>query len=104
HQGATLIVPILLACAGVALAQVAIGLAMRHGRRPAALVFTPVQARSGLVIGAVLVVVVALAIGAPSRLNTAWQDFKRPTTPGLHNDTIQRFGKLSGNGRYDYWK
>jgi O-antigen ligase len=104
HQGATLILPIVLACLGVALAQVAIGLATRHGRRPAALTISPPQARAGLAIVVVGLLVVALAAGGPSRLSHAWQDFKRPSASGLGVDRIQRFGKLSGNGRYDYWK
>lgn len=104
HEGSTFIIPILVGCAGVALAQVAIGLAVRHGRRPAALAVSPMQARTGLAIGLIILVMAALAAGAPSRLNTAWQAFKRPSTPGLGVDSIQRFGTLSGNGRYDYWK
>jgi hypothetical protein len=104
HEGTTLILPIILACVGVALVQVAIGLAVRHGRRPEALMIPRSQARIGLAVAVVAVVLAALAAGAPSRLSHAWQDFKRPTAPGLKKDTIQRFGKLSGNGRYDYWK
>ncbi len=104
HEGATLILPILLACVGVALAQVGIGLAVRHGRRPAALTISRAQARAGLVALAVLLVIVALAAGGPSRLNHAWQDFKRPTAAALKRNTLQRYGSISGNGRYDYWK
>jgi O-Antigen ligase len=104
HQGSDLILPIILACAGVALAQAAIGLAVRHGRRPPALVVSRRQATAGLAVAAVAVVLVALAAGAPHRLSHAWQDFKRPSGTGLGSDTIQRFGVASGNGRYDYWK
>ena len=104
HEGTTLIVPIVLACAGVALAQVGIGLATRHGRRPSAMTISRPQAQSVLALGAVALVLVALAAGAPTRLSNAWNDFKRPTAVGLRQDTLQRFGKLSGNGRYDYWK
>jgi hypothetical protein len=104
HQGSTLILPIVLACVGVALAQVAIGLAVRHGRRPRALVVSRRQATAGLAVTVAAVVVVALAAGAPHRISHAWQDFKRPSGQGLGSDTIQRFGVTSGNGRYDYWK
>jgi hypothetical protein len=104
HEGSTLILPIVLACAGVALCQVGIGLATRHGRRPRALTVSHRQALVGLAVGVVVVVLVALAAGAPHRLSHAWQDFKHPTAPGLQTDTLSRFGKLSGNGRYDFWK
>jgi hypothetical protein len=104
HEGSTLIVPILLACAGVALAQVGIGLAVRHGRRPKALMVSTVQARTGLVVGLLVLVVIFFAARGPSRLDTAWQDFKQSSQPGLRSDSLSRFGKLSGNGRYEYWK
>jgi hypothetical protein len=104
HQGATLILPIILACAGVALAQVAIGLAVRHGRRPRALTVSRSQATAGLAVVVVAVLAVGIAAGGASRLSHAWQDFKRPSAHGLGTDTIARFGVASGNGRYDYWK
>jgi len=48
--------------------------------------------------------VAAIALGAPSRLTHAWHSFKQPPTAALSHDTISRFGSLSGNGRYAYWK
>lgn len=104
HEGATLILPIVLACVGVAVAQIGISLAVRHGRRPAALTVSRAQAQTGVVLLAILLVVVALAAGGPTRLSNAWRDFKRPTAAALKHDTLQRFGSVSGNGRYDYWK
>jgi O-antigen ligase len=104
RQGGTLFVSILLVCAGVGLAQCGIGLAVRHGTPPRWLTVSPRQARL-LFAGAVVVVVVAaLAAGAPSRLNHAWQDFKKPQGLALQERAIGRFGTVSGNGRYDYWK
>ena len=49
-------------------------------------------------------VVVALLAGAPGRLSHAWQEFKHPSAAGLKQDSLARFGTVSGNGRYDYWK
>jgi O-Antigen ligase len=103
-QGTQMILPIILACAGAALAQVAIGLAARHGRRPRALMISVRQARWAIGAGIVLVIVVALALGAPSHLSHAWHDFKQSRSPSLRQDDLQRFGKVSGNGRYDYWR
>ena len=42
--------------------------------------------------------------GRPGRLSHAWQDFKHPQAAALSQDTLARFGTVSGNGRYDYWK
>jgi len=104
HQGNALLVSVVIVCAGVALAQTGVGLAVRHGTPPRWLTFTPGRARA-LVLGAVAgCLVVALLAGGPARISHAWQDFKHPTAPALDQDTIARFGTASGNGRYDYWK
>jgi hypothetical protein len=104
HQGDTLLMAVLVVCAGVALAQTGVGLATRHGTPPRWLTVTPVQAR-GLLVGAVTTgIVVALLAGAPARVSHAWQDFKHPGATALRQDSIARFGTVSGNGRYDYWK
>ena len=101
-QGRQLIVVIALVCGAVALAQVGIGLAARHGTLPRILRISPSRARA-LLAGAVLVAVVAaLAAGAPSRLSHAWSDFKHQRTAGVI--TPSRFGSTAGNGRYQMWK
>ena len=46
HQGDTLLVAVLLVCAGVALAQTGVGLAVRHGTPPRWLTPTPARARA----------------------------------------------------------
>jgi hypothetical protein len=33
-----------------------------------------------------------------------WDQFKQPSAASLHQRSIARFGSLSGNGRYTYWK
>ena len=79
HQGETLLVALVVVCAGVALAQTGVGLAVRHGTPPRWLTFTPGRARA-LLLGAVAVcVVVALLAGAPARVSHAWQSFKHPS-------------------------
>ena len=104
HQGDALVLPILLVCAGVALAQVGIGLADRHGTLPRLLRVPPSRAR--LILGGVvaLAVVAALLAGAPTRLSHAWSDFKHASAPQLNQASLSRFGSLSGNQRYDYWR
>jgi hypothetical protein len=103
HQGSTLLVAVVLVCAGVGVAQVGLGLAARHGTLPRVLRITQAQARVLLVIGVVVVVVAALAAGAPHRLSHAWHQFKQPTASALHENALGRYGALSGNGRYTYW-
>ncbi len=104
HQGATLLVSIVLVCVGVALAQAGIGLAVRHGTPPRWLEVSPRRARM-LFAGAIIAALVAaLVAGAPGRLSHAWRDFKNPHATALHQRAIGRFGTVSGNGRYDYWK
>lgn len=104
HQGETLVLPILLVCAGVALAQVGIGLAARHGTPPRLLVVSPRRARVLLGVAVAGMIAVALAAGAPSRLSHAWRDFKRPTSGALHQASLSRFGTISSNGRYQLWR
>jgi len=104
HQGATLMIAIVLVCAGVALAQVGIGLAVRHGTPPRWLVISRRRARSATLVALALAVLVALLAGAPGRLSHAWRDFKQPNAAALHSRSLARFGTVSGNGRYDYWR
>ena len=104
HQGDTLLMAIIVVCAGVALAQTGVALSVRHGTPPRWLAVAPRQARALLLGALALGIVVALLAGAPSRLSHAWQDFKHPNAAALREDSIARFGTASGNGRYDYWK
>jgi hypothetical protein len=104
HQGSTLILPIVLACAGAAAAQVGIGLLARHANPPRWLAPSPRQARLVLAGAVVACVIAAVALGAPGRISHAWTDFKHPSASSLHDYSLGRFGSLSGNGRYDYWR
>lgn len=104
HQGATLLVATILVCAGVALTQVGIALAARHGSLLRLLQISPARARVLLVAAVCACLFAAIALGAPSRLTDAWHAFKQPPTAALSHDSISRFGALSGNGRYAYWK
>jgi hypothetical protein len=99
-----LIGAVVLVCIGVGLSQVGIGLAIRHATPPRWL-SVPVRGARALLAGAVvLLVTAALVAGGPGALSHAWRNFKNPTAPGLTNLSLERYGTLSGNGRYDYWK
>ena len=104
HEGSTLLLAVVLVSAGVAVIQAGIGLAVRHGTPPRMLTVPPNRARLLIGVGAVLCVVAALLAGVPAALSHAWRDFKNPTAAILREDSIGRFGSVSGNGRYEYWK
>jgi hypothetical protein len=104
HQGASLLLAVLLVCAGVGLAQVGVALAVRHGTRPRVIRVSPRRASALLAVVVVIALALALGLGAPGRLAHAWSAFKQPSAAALHHDQIARFGALSGNGRYAYWK
>jgi O-Antigen ligase len=104
HQGRTLLVALVLVCGGVALAQAGIGLAARHGTPPRLLRIPRRRARTATIAVLAIGIVIALLAGAPGRLSHAWRDFKQPVSASLHVHGLARFGTVSGNGRYDYWK
>lgn len=87
----------------MALAQAGIGRAARHGTLPRVLRISRSRARALLAGGVVVALIAAVAAGAPLQLSHAWNDFKHPSSIS-QNDLAARFGTLSGNGRYDYWK
>jgi hypothetical protein len=104
HQGATLLVAVVFVCAGVALLQAGIGLAARHGTPPRFLVITPRRAAGLVAVAAVGALVLALAVGVPHDLSHAWNSFKHDNSAALVQRNLNRFGTLSGNGRYTFWK
>jgi O-antigen ligase len=104
-QGKQLLLTIVLVCAGVAVAQIGIGLAARHGTLPRFL--RPTRRRAAFLTAGFLVVLVAaaLAAGVPGRLSHGWQEFKNAPPPATAGTTlISRLNSLNGNGRYQFWK
>jgi O-Antigen ligase len=104
HQGNSLLLATLVVCAGVALAQAGIGLAVRHGARPRALVISRQRARVLLAAGVAALVVLVAVAGATGAISHTWNDFKNNSSAALKDNSISRYGTVSGNGRYDYWK
>lgn len=102
HEAGTLLVAVILVCAGVAILQAGIGLAARHGTPPRLLVVPVARARWLLGAGIVVIVAAALAAGAPHHLSHAWSDFKNPAS-AISPTATSRFGSASGEGRYTYW-
>jgi O-antigen ligase len=102
HQANSLVVAVVLTCAGVGVVQLGVALLNRHATLPRFLAVTPARARLLTLAGIVLIVVVAIAAGAPHRLQHAWNDFKNPNT-AISATSTSRFGSASGEGRYQYW-
>lgn len=104
HQGRTLAVVIVLVCSGVAIAQIGLGLAVRHGTLPRWLRVSPRQASASLAGVIVAALLVALVAGVPSHLSHAWHEFENPSPATLRQDALGRFTAISSNGRYQLWK
>jgi O-Antigen ligase len=90
----------LVACAGVGLISVAIGVAARHGLGPR-LAISPRVARRTAAGALIVAIVVAIAAGGPGFLSDRWHDFKDPQ--GAGTTSASRFESASGNGRYQWW-
>ncbi|MEA2220420.1 MAG: hypothetical protein QOJ35_3046, partial [Solirubrobacteraceae bacterium] len=107
HQGTQLIWLAAIVCGGVALLQVAMGLAARHVERPAVLA----PGRRALAVRALAVIALACAIGvaagAPGWANDQWQEFKAPpgaVAGGGETDVFSRLSGVNGNSRFQYWQ
>ena len=107
QQGTELIWLAVIVCAGVALLQVAIGLAARHLERPALLA----PSRRAVIVGAVAALAIGgaigIAAGAPGAVEDQWQEFKAPAgsvAAGAEDNVISRLSGVNGNGRYQAWQ
>lgn len=113
-EGSELLVLALIVCLGVALMQVAIGLAARFERRPRWMTPSP---RRTAALGCALVALAAagaLAAGAGTAVSDAWTEFKAtpselgptgaPATESTARDVADRLSTVSGNGRWQYWQ
>ena len=103
-EGTTLLVAVVLVCAGVAVVQLGFGLLARHASAPKWLRITRRQATVALVGALAAGVIAALAIGAPGRVSHLWTDFKQGTPASAPRNGLARFATTGGNGRYTYWK
>jgi O-Antigen ligase len=100
-QGNELLAMAIVVCAGVALLQVAFGLARRHAVGPR--IAIPRASARWLTGGAALVaVVIAVAAGIPGELSDRWDEFKQPLAPTATG--AARFESASGSGRYQAWQ
>jgi hypothetical protein len=108
-QGDSLLWMVLVVGLGVALLQGAIGMAVRHARRPRWTVLPRRRAPWAFGLAALVAVGVAFAAGVPDRVSTEWNAFKSLDAAPQTNAAEDAFGRLSsgslsGNGRYQYWE
>jgi hypothetical protein len=107
HAGTQVLTLTLLACAGVAFLQAALGLGSEYLERPRVLRLSRAHTRRLALAGGLVAVVCALALGAPGTLEHEWSQFKQPPT-AVHNFTaVNLFSRLSivnGDGRYQLWQ
>jgi len=105
HQGTEVLWIALAVCAGVALTQVLIGLALRRLDRPSLL---GIQRREALIATAVVLafaIPVAIAAGAPHELSHRWEVFKgRGNGPGKEPSGASSILDFHGSGRYQFWE
>lgn len=99
-QGNEMLVMTIVVCGGVALLQVAITLARRHGLGPRVDI-SPSRARLGLGIAAVVALLVAVGSGLGGEVSDRWDEFKQPAPAA---SGAERFESSSGSGRYQLWQ
>jgi len=101
HQGNQILVMILVVCLGVGLIQAGLMTALKYGRRPA---WTSPSRRTSLIAlgGTVAILVIAaVALGAPGKASNAWTEFKAAKPPA-HG--AARLDSFSSNSRWPLWK
>ena len=106
-QGNELIWLAVIVCGGVALLQVASGLAARHVQRPP-LLAPGRRATAAIVLATVLLAcTVGIASGGAGWASDRWTEFKAPygqVGTGADADIFSRLAVANGNGRYELWQ
>jgi hypothetical protein len=100
EQGDELLPIVIVVCAAVGLLQAAVTALGRRWQRPGWSRPSKEGAWAGVAIGAVVVLVVALAVGAPGRVSDAWGEFKEGGGPG---EGSERLSSAAGESRYQFW-
>lgn len=107
HQGTLLLALAVVVCGAVALANAALGRALRERPLPAALAPSRRTAAVRTAVAALVVLLLAVAAGAPAQLQQRLHDFEQPTgvvVPSSDNTVFARLQAVNGNGRYQFWQ
>jgi O-Antigen ligase len=103
-QGSEVLLILLFVCAGVALCQLAISLAVRHGRRPHWLLIPRRTAAVATVVVILIAIPIAVAAGAPGEAKHRWDNFKSREGNSATASTSSGILNTSGSGRYQFWQ
>ena len=101
-EGTDLLLVLLAVCLTVGLLQAAISRGFDRWSRPD---WTSPSRRSSvrvLLASAAVLLVAALALGAPAKVENAWTEFKSPG--GIVEKGSSRFQSFGGNNRYQFWE
>lgn len=101
EQGDEMMMLAALACACAGLFAVALGYVLDRGLRPA---WTEVPRRAagiGAAVGAVALLIFAVAFGAPGRAADGWDEFRAGGGPGTGTE---RLTSVAGQSRYEFWR
>jgi hypothetical protein len=104
-EGSEVLLILIFVCVAVALCQLAISLAVRHGRRPSWMLVSPRAAAVATVVFLLVAVPVAAAAGGASEAKDRWESFKNPG--GSEAPSASRASQIlntSGSGRYQFWE
>lgn len=100
EQGDELMLVVAVVCLGVGLLQAGVSVFGRRRERPGWSRPSKEGTWAGVAIGVVVLLVVALAAGAPGRVSDAWGEFKEGGGPGKGSE---RLSSAAGESRYQFW-
>ena len=103
-QGDELLVIAIAVCAGVALTQIAISLAVRFVERPRALQLSRRSAWIGTGVALLIAIPIAVAAGLPGTVSDEWDNFKSRTSSAEQTERGQVLVDTSSSGRYQFWQ
>jgi Flp pilus assembly protein TadD len=99
-QGDEMLALTLAVCAAVALCQAGISVALERGKRPRWTHMSQRQTIAAASAGAVVALIVAVALDVPGRAGNGWDEFKEGGGPGTGTG---RLGSTAGESRYQFW-
>jgi O-antigen ligase/polysaccharide polymerase Wzy-like membrane protein len=100
EQGDELLPIVIVVCAAVGLLQAGVAALGGRWQRPDWSRPSKQGTWAGVAIGAVVLLVAALAVGAPGRVSDAWGEFKEGGGPG---EGSERLSSAAGESRYQFW-
>jgi hypothetical protein len=100
EQGDELMPIVILVCAAVGALQAGFSALGRRWQRPDWSRPSKQGTWAGVALGALVLLVAALAIGAPGRVSDAWSEFKEGGGPG---EGSERLSSAAGESRYQFW-